>query len=165
MNGMGEEAVKVFNYTGGAVRLVEAIEDSHVLFRAWGHHEKDAYTLPFGPWAFTPEHEDDPLAAGPWVWRYGTASAATGSKYEALATRVHADVASRLGGPVVVALLSPVRSCYTFSDEGYLDETYVSDKLRLTHPDDTTAATMLVRILLGRTDALARAAAVPVTSE
>lgn len=143
-------AADLFSWTGGAVRLIERIEDTHVLHLAWGAGEKDDYTLPFGPWAFAPEHKDDPLAAGPWVWRYGTAHAGTGSKYEALATRVHADVASRMGGPIIVTLCSPIRSMYTFADQGYLDESYVADKFRLPHPGDLTAVTMLLRILLGR---------------
>lgn len=139
-----------FCWTGGAVRLVEAIPDQHVLYRAWGAKAKDDYTLPFGPWAFTPEHEDDPLAAGDWVYRYGVARAGTGSRYEAMVTKVHADVGSRLGAPALVSLISPIRSCYPFALEGYLDESYVQEKLKVGHPDDVTAVTQLIRILLGR---------------
>lgn len=144
-------AAENFCWTGGAVRLVEEITDPVTLRMAWGHAEKDTYTLPFGPWAFdNPEREDDRLAAGPWVWRYGTAHAATGAKYEALATRVHADVADRMGGPIIVSLCSPVRSVYALAAEGFLHEMYVAEKFGLRHESDITAVTMLLRILLGR---------------
>lgn len=139
---------------GGAVRLVEEITDPLVLRAEWGHAEKDTYTIPFGPWSHKTDADRGPHpSAGPWVYRYGQGSAGTGSKYEALATRVHADVASRLGGPVVVTLLAPWTATYPFAAEGYLDETYVADKLgkgRTIHPDDLTAITELIRILLGR---------------
>lgn len=144
----------LFTWTGGAVRLVEEISDPIVRGMEWGHAEKDVYTVPFGPWSYESTREVPQVSAGPWVWRYGTAHASTGSKYEALATRVHADVASRMGGPIIVTLCSPIRSSYTFAAEGYLDESYVADKFpQLRHPGDLTAVTMLLRILLGRLEA------------
>lgn len=137
-----------FRWKGGAVRLVDPVADKVAHAVEWGHLEKDGYSVPFGPWSSEP----DAVSGGAWVWRYGTATAGTGSSYRVLATRVHADIASREGGPVVVAVLSPWQAVYPFADEGYLDESYVLEKLaRGRHPDDVAALTMLIRVLLGRT--------------
>lgn len=142
----GSPVEAAFRWGGGAVRLVYPVTDKLEHAIEWGHAEKDRHVVPFGPWS-TP----DSLSAGPWVWRYGIASAGTGSSYRAVATRVHGDVASREGGPIVVAVLSPWSAAHTFAAEGYLDESYVEEKLaRGRHPDDVTALTMLVRMLLGR---------------
>ena len=146
-----------FRWQGGAVRLIDKVEDPFTRRQEWGHLEKDEYTMPFGPGSLMQEEWEEPaVTAGPWVWRYGVASAGTGAKYEALVTKIHADVASRLGGPIVVTLLSPWQVAYPFADEGYLDESYVLEKLfqsrnRTVHSDDLAAITRLVRILLGRT--------------
>lgn len=90
----------------------------------------------------------------PWVWRYGEANNGTGASCRILATRVHADVASRLGGPIVVTVLSPWQAAYAFADEGYLDPQYVAEKLvprgLLPHPDDLETLTDLTRLVLGR---------------
>ena len=141
-----------FAWKGGAVRLVDPVTDPIIRHIGWGHAEKDEFTLPFGPWSFSPAGEADTLSAGPWVYRYGTAAAGTGSSYRAIATRVHADIGSREGGPIIVTLLSPWTAAYTFADEGYLDEGYVQQKLcrDYANPDDIRAVTQLVRMLLGR---------------
>lgn len=137
-----------FAYKGGAVRLVEAITDPYVRGAEWGHLEKDEYTVPFGPWS-----EPESVSAGPWVWRYGVATAATGSSYRVLATRVHADVASREGGPVIVTVLSPWSAAYPLAEQGYLDRSYVAEKFlggRAVHDGDLAALTCLIGLLLGR---------------
>ena len=70
-----------------------------------------------------------------------------------LATKVHADIAEREGGPIIVQVLSPWTAAYPFATEGYLDESYIADKLfrgRPIHPDDLAAITKLVRLVLGR---------------
>lgn len=147
----GEEydaAVANFRYDGGAVRLIDKIEDPIVRAREWGHKEKDEYTLPFGPWS----KEDNP-SSGPWVYRYGTASAATGSRYAVLVTRVHGDVGSREGNVAIVTVLSPWRSAYPFAADGFLHHSYVEEKLlngRTCHGGDVAAITTLIGILLGR---------------
>jgi hypothetical protein len=142
-----------FAYKGGAVRLVEPITDPIIRGYEWGHAEKDEFTVPFGPWSF--EARSDGLAqvsAGPWVYRYGTATAATGSRYSALVTKVHGDVAAREGSPVIVTVLSPWQAAYPMQEGGYLDSSYVADKLagHGRHPDDLAALTQLIGILLGR---------------
>lgn len=141
-------ALANFAYKGGAVRLIEPITDTYERANEWGRLEKDEYTVPFGPWS-----EPDTVSGGPWVWRYGTATAATGSSYRVLATRVHADVASCEGGPIVVTVLSPWSAAYSLSDQGYLDESYVADKFlggRSVHGGDLAALTRLIGLLLGR---------------
>lgn len=141
-------ALANFAYKGGAVRLIEPITDTYERAAEWGHLEKDQFTVPFGPWS-----EPGTVSAGPWVWRYGTASAATGSKYTVLVTRVHADVAAREGGPVIVTVLSPWSAAYPLADQGYLDHSYVADKFfggRFVHGGDLAALTRLIGLLLGR---------------
>ena len=137
-----------FAWHGGAVRLAAPVTDKYVRAREWGHAEKDEYTLPFGPWS-TP----DTPSAVPWVWRYGTATAATGSAYRVLVTRVHLDVASVEGGPLIVTVLSPWSAAYPFAEDGYLDRSYVAEKLaggREVHGGDLAALTRLIGSLLGR---------------
>lgn len=147
-----EKARALFRWTGGAVRLVEEIDDPIVRRRAWGHAEKDRFTVPF-----LPDLAESEVGRGPWVWRYGTASAGTGSRYAALVTRVHADVGMREGGPSIATVLAPWQDAYPVAVGGWLDESYVAEKLtagrgregRL-HGGDLAALTMLLRILLGR---------------
>lgn len=147
-----DKAIANFRYTGGAVRLVEEVADKYEHAAEWGHLEKDRFTVPFGPWT-TP----DGIGGGPWVYRYGTASAATGSRYSVLVTRVHADVAAREGGPLIISVLSPWCDSYALAEQGYLDRSYVAEKLtggrardgRL-HGGDLGALTHLIGILLGR---------------
>lgn len=138
-----------FQFRGGAVRLVEKIDDPRARHMEWGCVEQDEYTIPFG-WTDDP----DALSNQPWVWRYGQANNGTGAAFRILATRVHADVASRLGGPIVVTVLSPWQAAYAFADEGYLDPQYVAEKLvprgLLHHPDDLETLTTLTRLVLGR---------------
>lgn len=144
-----------FRWDGGAVRLVNPIQDPYEHARVWGHLERDRWTVPFGPGSTDPGS----LHGGPWVYRYGIASAGTGSRYAALATKVHADVASREGGPVILTVLSPWQDSHAVAVNGWLDESYVAEHLtagrgragRL-HADDLAALTMLLRILLGPTD-------------
>lgn len=147
-----DAAIRNFRYTGGAVRLAQEIEDKYAHAREWGHLEKDQFTVPFGPWS-----KEEGVSGGPWVYRYGTASAATGSRYSVLITRVHADVAAREGGPMIVTVLSPWQASYALAEGGYLDRSYVAEKLtggryadgRL-HGGDLAAITHLIGILLGR---------------
>lgn len=155
---MKAETEAAFAWKGGAVRLVEPVADPIIRAQEWGHLEKDEYTVPFGPWSLAKEDmgRTPPVSAGPWVWRYGTASAGTGSRYSALATRVHADVGAREGNIVIVTLLSPWKAAYALAEEGYLHESYVAEKFgvgRALHEGDLTAVTLLIRTLLGRTEA------------
>lgn len=148
-----EQARVCFQWGGGAVRLIDPITDRVERAVAWGHAEKDEYTVPFGPGSNDP----GALHGGPWVWRYGVATAGTGSSYRALATRIHADVASREGGPIIVTVLSPWQDAHALAVDGWLGESYVAEHLTAgrarsgpMHAGDLTAVTMLVRILLGR---------------
>lgn len=152
-----ETALACFSYQGGAVRLMEPITDPIIRGSEWGHAEKDEYTVPFGPWSYSAEGEPDTVSAGPWVYRYGTATAATGSRYSVLVTRVHGDVASREGGPVIVTVLSPWQAAYPVAEQGYLDHTYVAEKLTggraregSLHGGDLASITRLIGLLLGR---------------
>lgn len=145
-------ALAAFRYSGGAVRLVEPITDKYEHAAEWGHLEKDQHTVPFGPWS-TPEG----ISSGAWVYRYGTASAGTGSRYSVLVTRVHADVAAREGGPMIITVLSPWQDSYAIAEQGYLDRSYVAEKLTggraregALHGGDLAAITHLIGILLGR---------------
>jgi hypothetical protein len=148
-----DAARAAFRWTGGAVRLAEAITDPIIRAREWGRVEKDEYTIPFG-WGFREGLDDQP-----WVWRYGTASAGTGSRYAALVTRVHGDIASYEGGPVIVTVLAPWQDAWAVALDGWLDQSYVAEHLtagraragRL-HGGDLAALTQLLRILLGRED-------------
>jgi hypothetical protein len=147
-----DAATAAFRYTGGAVRLQEPVTDPIIRGMEWGHAEKDEYTVPFGPWS-----KPETVSAGPWVYRYGTASAGTGSRYSVLLTRVHGDVAAREGGPVIVSVLAPWSDTYALAEQGYLDHTYVAEKLTggrarsgQLHGGDLAALTKLIGILMGR---------------
>lgn len=148
-----ESALANFAYKGGAVRLAEPITDPIIRGMEWGHAEKDEYTVPFGPWSYPTADHPEPVSWGPWVYRYGTASAGTGSRYSVLVTRVHGDVASREGGPIIVTVLSPWQIAYPVADGGFLHRSYVQEKFlagRQVHGGDLAALTKLIGILLGR---------------
>lgn len=147
-----EKADRLFKWTGGAVRLAKPITDPFILAREWGRVEKDEYTVPFG-WGNFREGIDDQ----PWVYRYGTASAGTGSRYAVLATRVHGDIASYEGGPVVLTVLSPWQDSHAVALDGWLSQSYVAEHLTdgkgpagKLHGGDLAALTKLIGIVLGR---------------
>lgn len=142
-------ALENFKYAGGAVRLRFPVVDPNIRAMEWGRFEKDEYTVPYGPWS-----GPGTASAGAWVYRYGTASAGTGSAYRVLVTRVHADVASREGAPVVVTVLSPWQTAYPMPP-GEHDRSYIAEKLTgnrfrdgTLHGGDLAALTKLVSILL-----------------
>lgn len=125
----------------------DAIMARH-LFRWMGGAKllQNGATVTFRPW--TEAHE-------PWTWRYGTAAAGTGSRYAALVTRVHHDVATREGGEAIVTVLSPWQDAHALSLGGWLDESYVAEHLTAgclragnLNAGDLAALTILVRILL-----------------